>query len=151
MELALFLLLWIWCIWCAANSLFCQLHSLGEPYPDFQMVGSTIDAAQPTAGWGGVVQIRKRLACFSSSFSFFFPSLCVLFFLLYFFLSKTIYWALCMIYVLCQNLGVKWWLRYLYSAFLELSDNEKIKLVNWQLQFNVIDFLLGSKWLCGVS
>lgn len=93
-----FLLLWIWCIWCAANSLFCQLHSLDELYPVFQTVGSRVDAAHPL--WeGGVLQSRKE-AGLLSPFSLppslppllppvFSPSLPYLFFL-----SETIYWAL---------------------------------------------------------
>lgn len=40
------------------------------------MVGSTVDAAHPTAGWGGVVQIRKEAGLLFLLFflPFFLPS-----------------------------------------------------------------------------
>lgn len=38
----------------------------------------------PLLGGQGWYRLERRLACFSSSFSFLFPSLCVLFFLIFF-------------------------------------------------------------------
>lgn len=57
---------------------------LREPYPDFQMVGSTVDAAHPTAGWAGVVQIRKEAGLLFPPLFPSFSFLCVLFFLILF-------------------------------------------------------------------
>lgn len=91
MALALFCCLWIWCIWCVANSFILPTALTEWTISRFSNGGSSTVAALYCWSGQGWYRLEGGWLAFPPLFPSLFPSLCVLFFLIFFiFLSKTI-------------------------------------------------------------